>query len=474
MSNKLKDGMAKIDYSGFDSRLLAETTLLENWFIDKVFGERELAIGSEIEFFLLDSHYNPAPDNLHFIELVKEAYLICEVGTAQLEINSKHYNFSGDCLTKLHDNILQCWRHCCEVAKKNNYHLALIGSLPTATEEHHQRHFMTKKSRYHLLDFCMAEQRGGGPIRIHVNGAESLFLHPESLAVNGLISAFQLHMQIGLSQSVRYYNVAQAIAAPVLAIASNSPYLFGQEIWSDSRIATFDQVMTLLDFDRGRKFKCCSFGSHYLSDSFFELYEQNVQFYPRLLPETARDLSPEAMFHVRRQNSVVYRWNRPVIDFNSRNQPHLRIEHRGPSVGPTVIDMIANAAFFYGLLNYYAIQTPPIEQLLPLPFARRNFFNAARAGLNAQFKWFLGQDISARELIKSLIPLARKGLQAFGIHSADIQFYLDIVERRVALQTSGSDWQCRFIEKYGKDFHHMMATYLENQYQELPISEWKI
>ncbi|MBA3537446.1 MAG: hypothetical protein H0T84_12705 [Tatlockia sp.] len=476
MSNK-KDRdwrSTKVNYYDFDRRLLVETALLENWFNDRVFIERELAIGSEIEFFLLDKDYNPAPDNLHLIKLVNKPYLVCEVGAAQLEINSGHFNFTADCLTRLHENILKYWQYCTEVARKNNYHVALIGSLPTASEAYHQHEFITNNPRYHLLDSCMAEQRGGRPITINVEGFDSLNLQPESLAMNGLVSAFQLHMQIGLSQSVRYYNVAQAIAAPVLAVSCNSPYIFGANVWSDTRIVTFDQVMTLSHIDTARGFKCCSFGLNYLKDSYFELFEQNFQFYPRLLPEVELDYPIEAMFHVKRQNGVVYRWNRPVIDFNDQKQPHLRIEHRGPSSGPTVIDMIANAAFFYGLLNYYAVQDTPIDNLLPFHLARKNFFKAARSGLKAEFQWFLGEEIKASDLIERLIPLARKGLLIFGIHAADINFYLDLIKRRASLKINGSDWQCRFINKYGKDFNNMMACYLENQYQEIPVSEWKI
>ncbi|CDZ77719.1 Glutamate-cysteine ligase family 2(GCS2) [Legionella massiliensis] len=471
---EVNDWPTAIDYSDFDKRLLIETALLENWFIDKIFIERGLEIGAEIEFFLLDNNYAPSPNNLKFIELVAEPHLVCEVGSAQLEINTEHFNFTANCLTGLHQNILEYWKKCHDLARKNNYHLALIGSLPTATEIHHQLNFMTDKKRYHLINSCMSEQRGGKPISINIEGVENLRLEPGSLAMNGLISALQPHMQIGLSQSVRYYNVAQAIAAPVLAIASNSPFLLGKHVWSDTRIASFDQVKTLQHFDKARGFKSCLFGLNYLNDSFFELFEQNYQFFPRLLPEVVPNIPPEFMFHVRRQNGVVYRWNRPIIDFNEQNQPYLRIEHRGPSTGPTVIDMVANAAFFYGLLNYYAVQSTPINYLLPFHFARKNFFNAARYGLDAQLKWFLGGDVSACELIKNLIPLARKGLQIFDIQAADINFYLDLIDRRVNNKMNGSIWQCKFIKKYGNDFYNMMAAYLENQYQEIPVSEWKI
>jgi hypothetical protein len=136
--------------------------------------------------------------------------------------------------------------------------------------------------------------------------------------------------------------------------------------------------------------------------------------------------------------------------------------------------MVANAAFYYGLINYFAIQSTPIEYLLPFHLARDNFFKAAQSGLDARFKWFAGHESGACELIKSLIPLARNGLLALGVSQVDITYYLELIERRITARRNGSDWQCQFISKYGNDFHNMMAVYLENQYQEIPVAEWKI
>ncbi|MFC3909853.1 hypothetical protein ACFORL_12300 [Legionella dresdenensis] len=462
------------DYEEFDKRLQAETALLEQWFIDKIFTERELEAGSEIELFLLDEHYDPFPHNLEFIKQVNEPFLIPEVGAAHLEINSCHIPLSGDFLSKLHHSILKCWQKMCDVAHQNNHHLALIGSLPTATDKMHHPSFMTDKSRYHFLNSSIYQQQGGKGMLLNIDGYEPLVLNPHSLAINGIISALQLHIQIGLSQSVLYYNIAQAIAGPMMALACNSPFILGHHLWSDSRIPLFDHTMTLQRFDRADGFKCCIFGTSYLKDSFFELFDQNYQFFPRLIPEVSRESPIEDMFHVRRQNGVVYRWNRPVIDFNSNHQPHLRIEHRGPATGPTVVDMIANAAFFYGLINYFAIQRTPIDYLLPFHLARKNFFNAARHGLDANFGWFLGRETSACALLHELIPLAHKGLQALGTHSDEARFYLNIIERRVKNRMNGSNWQLHYINKHGKDFHGLMARYLQNQYREIPVSDWPL
>lgn len=473
---ELHSPTSKVDYQAFDRHLFEETRLLEEWFIEQYFMERELAIGAEIEFFILDKAFSPLPENLAFIDRVNRPFLIPEVGASHLEINTSHFSLYGDCFSSLHKNILELWNHCLHTAGECNSYLALIGSLPTATEKAHHPEFMTNKQRYQILSSCIAKHCKGKISKIHIEGpkGETLTIKPKSLAINGLISAFQMHIQIGLSQSVQYYNVAQAIAGPVLAISANSPFLLGHQLWSETRIASFDQSMTLHLFDRDRGFKCCLFGTNYLRNSFFELFDQNYQYFPRLLPEVFPEFTPEMMIHVRRQNGVVYRWNRPVIDFSPNLKPHLRIEHRGPPSGPTIIDMMANAAFFYGLLHYFSIQSVPIDYLLPFHAARRNFFNAARFGLQAKFKWFANREMHAITLLEELLPLAYKGLEALGISTDDINDYLGIIKQRVKLKTNGSQWQINFIEKYGKNFYNMMTSYLENQYQERPVSEWKI
>ncbi|MGQ3889586.1 glutamate-cysteine ligase family protein [Legionella sp. CNM-1927-20] len=461
-------------YQEFDKRLLAETNLLEKWFIEQIFIERELEAGSEIELFLLDNQYNPAPYNLDFIKKVNQSALIPEVGAAHLEINTRHVHLYKDGLSKLHQSILSFWRKCCNIARQNQYHLALIGTLPTATGKHIDIKYMTNKKRYHLINDSIQDQCAGQPILINLLGAEHLKFPLYSLTVNGLISAFQIHIQVGLSQSVKYYNIAQAIAGPMLALACNSPFILGKHIWADSRVFLFEQAMTLPRFDRASGFKCCFFGIGYLKNSFFELFDQNYHFFPRLIPEVSYKSPKDKMFHVRRQNGVIYRWNRPVIDFNDKGQPHLRIEHRGLSSGPTIIDMIANATFFYGLLSYFSLQSTPIEYLLPFCLAKRNFFEAARYGFDAKFVWFLGKKINAFLLLKELLPLARQGLLALGINYDDIELYLSIIDERITKRMNGSAWQCQFIDKYGRDFHNMLDSYLNNQYQELPIAQWTI
>lgn len=463
-----------LDVETFEENLLAETALLKRWFDEKYFVEEELESGSEIEFIILDEDHSPSPRNLEFIAELGDAGLVPEVGCAQLEINSSHYALSGNCLSLLHQNILQLWQRSCEIANKNHCHLAMLGSMPMAEDIHHQAEYMTNTKRLSVISDYLEANHTAMPCSIAMHGYdESLEMTPgSSLAITGLLSAFQLHLKVGLAQSVRFYNATQVIAAPMLALCCNSPFFYGQKLWSESRVGIFEQLSTVTHATCLEGIQTAVFGEDYLRTSFFDLFHQNWRDYPRAVPEVSPHSSTELMFHVRAQNSTIYRWNRPIIDFNENGQPHLRIEHRGPSVGPTVLDMIANAAFFYGIVHYFATQTTPVETLLPFRHVKKNFYSAARSGFSAKLMWFDDRTLSARELIGELIPLARWGLLQLGIDTADAEYYLSIIERRVVLGQNGSAWQQSFVQKYGKDFHGMLDSLLYHQQQEIPVSDW--
>ncbi|MFJ1269133.1 hypothetical protein ACD661_11230 [Legionella lytica] len=457
--------------SDFAQKLTDETTMLEEWFTTDSISEEGMKIGAEIELFLLDNQLNPSPNNLQFISQVNKAFLVPEVGASHLEINTPHFELTKNCFSKLHQTILNALNECTAHAQKDNYYLALIGSLPTATHKHHHITYLTNKSRYYVLNSLMKEYNNG-PINIDVGGSEPMQLEAHSLAVNGLLSAFQMHLQVGLSQSVRYYNIAQLLAGPMLALSSNSPFFLGHFLWHESRVFIFNEVMTLNTFQQQKEFHCCLFGNDYLKSTFFELFKENLYF-PHLIPD-AKESPTEKMVHVRQQNGVIYRWNRPVIDFNNKGIPHLRIEHRAPSSGPTVTDMVANAAFYYGLMHYY-FSSPQFIETLPFFKVRKNFFDAAKYGLNTTFYWGSHRDkINAITLLNALIPHAREGLLALHIDKEDIDFYLTIIKNRVAKNASGSQWQLQFVNKYGKDFSALLEVYLDYQYQDKTIAEWKM
>ncbi len=463
----------RVDSERFDYYLREETKLLKHWFDESLFVEEGLEAGSEIEFFILNRQYTPEPQNVALVNTVSCSQLVTECGAAQLEINSSHYPLTLDCLTRLHENILSVWQKTNDVARLNQYQLALIGSIPESDGFHNKISYLTSLKRYQLMNDHVSALRKGRPFTLELEGHEKLVLHqPISMCLGGLISSLQLHLKVPISQSVRYYNTTQAISAPMLALCANSPYFNGQDIWSETRICLYEQLFTMNNRRAGSR-PVDSFGEKYLSDSFFDLFKENLGHYPRLLTEISPDLPIEQMFHVRRQNGTIYRWNRPVIDF-CNHQPHLRIEHRGPSTGPTMIDMISNAAFFYGIVNYFANEPTPIEHLLAFQDAKHNFYQAARHGLNAHLTWFAGRKITAHDLLKELVPLARKGLLLLNIATDNIDYYLNIIEQRLVLKQNGAIWQRAFIEKHGKDFSSMLEVYVQNQNEDIPVANWKI
>jgi len=425
---------------------------------------------------MLDQDYNPLGENLNFIEKMNKNYLISEVGASQLEINSDYFTINDDVLTNIEADLQKKWNACLDVIKTSDTHLILIGSPPTATEDCHSYEFLTNKSRYFILDSCMSQSRQTPKIELNIQGKDTLKTSADCLAMNGLTASFQMHMRVGLSQSVAYYNASQIISAAIVGACCNSPFLFGHDLWSETRIAVFEQVMTLKALEHPEGFNCCLFGTNYLSESFYELYEQNYNFFPRLLPLTSNETEPEEMHHVRMQNGTVYRWNRPVLGFDDGGGvPHLRIEHRPISAGPSIVDMVANASLFYGLMNYYATACPAPEVCLPFFTAKENFYRAAKNGLNAEITWINGTNVKIKNLMLDvLLNQAYIGLQNLKIDKEQSQYFLSIIKERVKKQRTGSQWQLDWVARYGRDYHKLTEVYLLNQASGLPIHEWGI
>lgn len=459
----------EVDEKLFKHYLTKETHLLQNWFKNDYLKNDSLKAGAEIEFLLLDKDYKPLAQNVSFVEQLKDPLVVAESGASQLEMNTKALAIEGNFLSELHKNILTSWRKCCDLAQKSDYHLALIGSMPQNAEDLSNDSYITPQNDFYLMNDYTAKYRGGTPLVINIKGPkDNLVIRPESLAIEGLICSFQLHLAVKQNQASTYYNMIQILSAPLLALSSNAPFFYGKNTWSESRIAVFEQIYSFPRLAR----KTVFFEPHYLEQTLFPLFQDNVHEFPYLVPIVDYKEPEEHMVHVRRQNGCLFRWNRPILDFDEQRQPYLRIEHRSLSSGPTMIDMVANAAFFYGIVFYFANQAST-----PLPInlkqAMGNFYQAAKLGLNARFRWNKVW-VAADTLLKNLLPLAAKGLCLLGISQKDIHYYLQVIERRLINKQNGSSWQQGYIAKYGRDFQGMLEQYLKNQYAEIPIGEWEL
>lgn len=260
----------------------------------------------------------------------------------------------------------------------------------------------------------------------------------------------------------------------MVALCANSPFLFGKELWHETRIPLFEQAVESGGFDGAASgpLRRVSFGSGFARHSIIECFQENLAHFPILLP-VLQNTDTEAFAHLRLHNGTIWRWNRPLVGFDEDGAPHIRIEHRTPPAGPTVVDAIANAAFYYGLSKNLCDEI--IDKGLPLTFAQAkdNFYQAARYGLDGVVLWFDDARHRLDHLLKSeLFSRAVSGLQSFGVDAADIDDYLGIIRRRMVSKQNGCDWQRRFIKECHGDFTEMTEQYLINQNAGRPVSEW--
>ncbi len=465
------------DLKHFQQCLQAETQLLKSWFAQHRFSEQNIEAGFEIEFWLLDDKFAPKPTNLQFVKGLGCPAVVPEVGAASLEINSDYQALDGKVFTKFHKHLTQLWHQCLSYAKQHQQNLIMIGMLPTATSQNFTPQRLTDVSRYHVLDQLLAQLRHHQPIPIDICGKQHLQAAVPSLAMNGSTSSFQLHLRVSSADYVRYYNSAQIITAPLLAISCNSLYLLGKALWAETRIPLFEQVMTVRCFPDHPQINYATFGNDYVRESLFELYQENLTNYPPLFPKIfPQSHDPKtAMHYVRAQNGIVYRWNRPVIGFDANGQPHLRIECRALPSGPSIIDMLANAALFYGLTHALAHSQPAPESLLSFDHAKRNFYQAAQYGMDAELIWLDQKTWSVQKLLlEKLLPLAETGLTDLGIDSDDIQLYLTIIADRATKNLSGSAWQQQFTQHHGSNFAELVKAIIHYQQSGQPMHTWPL
>jgi hypothetical protein len=286
-------------------------------------------------------------------------------------------------------------------------------------------------------------------------------------------TSFQVHLQAPADEAVRYFNAAQILSAPMVALAANSPFLFEKCLWEETRIPLFEQAVDVGDNALPER-RRVTFGSGYLQHSAIECYRENLTRYPVLLP-IQFDAGPQELRHLRLHNGTIWRWNRMLIGFNAAGTPHLRVEHRVMSAGPTIVDMIANAAVFLGASRFLAGLRAPPEADLPFLTARENFYRAAREGLDAPIVWLDGSEVGLRTLLADeIFPMAREGLKLLGADEEDIERYLDVARARVRTGFNGAAWQRAHVERYGRDFFRLTADYLERQRSAMPVHEWQV
>ena len=410
-------------------------------------GDRS-SVGLEVELNLTDDDGVPAMTNAAVLERIADADFQTELAQFNVEINVAPRKLPGTVLSELEDGIRDTLNRAEERSRTTGSHMMIIGILPTVDEDHLCADTLSANSRYALLNEQIFAARGED-LHIDITGRERLVAYADTIAPEAACTSVQLHQQVDPDDFARHWNAAQAIAGIQLAVGANSPFFFGRELWQETRIALFEQATDT----RPEELKAQGvrprvwFGERWIT-SVFDLFEENVRYFPALLPvcgtgdplaELERGETP-SLSELRLHNGTVYRWNRPIYDV-SGGCPHLRVENRVLPAGPTCADILANTAFYYGLVRMIADEERPLWSRMSFSAAEENFHVAAQKGIDAPLYWPGLGSVPATELVlRRLLPLAHAGLDSAGVDTADRDRFLGIIEQRCVTRRNGATW----------------------------------
>ncbi len=464
-------------FENFATRLRDETKLLKRWFDQGAFDDREIPQGGlEVEAWLVDRDHLPAPKNGAFLDALSDPLVVPELSQFNFEINTHPYALSGDFLSKNADGLKDTWEKCRWAAESLELAPMTIGCLPTVRDDMLRLETMSTSNRYRALNNQLMRLRGGAPLHIDIQGADTLDFRTSSLMIEAACTSIQVHLQVNQADAKRLYNASMIASAPLVAATANAPFLYGKSLWAETRIPTFEQAVTVHGFRdaAGRQVGRVTYGTGYVRQSLLELFLENLRDFPILLPSVV-DRPPEEMAHLKLQNGTLWRWNRPILGFDHQGTPHLRIEQRVMAAGPTPTDMIANMALYLGLALALGLQDDPPEDDLPFEQSRANFYAAAKDGLDADVHWMHGKGNVQSLLLNELLPAAKEALARRGLERADLDYYFDeILHRRVLTGRTGTHWQRAFVDVHGSDFQALTARYRELQDSGAPVHEWEV
>ncbi len=462
------------DFRRFNDTLRAETESLRAAFAAGLFVDAEPTAGFELESWLVDEEWSPAPRNEEFLARLRDELVVPELARFNVELNTTPQPLVGEVLGRVEESLRRSWSHAQAVAATMGMRLIMVGILPTVAHAELCTENMSDRARFRALNEQILRMRNNVPLMLDIRGRQHLQLKHRDVMLESAATSLQIHLQVGEGVAADYYDAAQAASAAMVAASGNSPFLFGRDLWAETRIPLFEQAVNTNPAATGAsRFPArVSFGDGYLAGSLMELFEQNLERFPALLPVIS-DSEPSTFHHLRLHNGTIWRWNRPLIGITRGGPPHLRIEHRVVPAGPSIVDIVVNAAFFFGLVHGLVQGQADFRDRLAFPVARENFYRAAREGLGASMQWLDGRCVAARELLlEHLLPLAEQGLADLGLESGQAQHYLNIMAARIERGRTGSEWQRAFVARHGSDMRQLTAAYWDNQEAGRPVSEW--
>jgi gamma-glutamyl:cysteine ligase YbdK (ATP-grasp superfamily) len=445
--------------------------------------------GMEIECNLVDSDYQPAMNNSDVLDAIADPAYQTELGAYNIEFNVPPRRLPGRAALDLEAEVRTSLNAAEAKANTDGSHIVMIGILPTLMPQHLSGHWMSESVRYQALNDSIFTARGED-IDIDIAGPERLSLQTASIAPESACTSMQLHLQVSPGDFANNWNAAQVLAGPQLALGANSPFFYGHHLWAETRIELFAQATDTRPDElktQGVRPRVW-FGERWIT-SIFDLFEENVRYCPSLRPELSEE-DPVAelaagrtptLSELRLHNGTIYRWNRPVYDVVG-GRPHLRVENRVLPAGPTVVDMMANAAFYYGALRTLSEEDRPLWTKLSFAAAQSNFESAAQQGMDARLYWPGVGEVTPDELVlRRLLPMADEGLRRWEVSAEVRDRYLGVIEGRAKSGRNGAVWQASAVaalQARGMSrptaLAEMLRLYCEYMHTNEPVHTWDV
>jgi Glutamate-cysteine ligase family 2(GCS2) len=445
-------------------------------------------VGLEIELNLVDETGLPSMKNAEVLGAIADPTWASELGQFNLEINVPPRPLACDALAQLERGVQTSLDHAEGRACQAGTHLVMVGILPTLRQSDVGEQAMSANPRYRLLNEQIFAARGED-MRIWIEGAERLLTHIDNITPEAACTSVQLHLQVSPEAFGSYWNAAQAIAGAQVAVAANSPFLFGRELWRETRLTLFEQATDTRPDElkeQGVRPRVW-FGERWIT-SVFDLFEENLRYFPALLPlcededpvQLLDDGKAPQLAELTLHNGTIYRWNRPVYAV-ADGLPHLRVENRVLPAGPTVTDIMANAAFYYGLVRVLAEAERPVWTQMSFAAAADNLAEGARHGIDANLYWPGLGEVPVTELVlRRLLPMAADGLRRWGVDTRDAERLLGVIEQRCLTHRTGATWQTESVHALsdgsGTDrpeaLRLMTQGYIDRMHTNEPSHSW--
>lgn len=444
--------------------------------------------GLEIELNLVDADRDPAMRNAEVLAAIADPAFQTELGQFNIEINVPPRRLGGSGFEEFERDVRASLNSAEQRARTVGAHLVMIGILPTLHRRHLDAAALSSNPRYALLNEQIFAARGED-LRIRIDGDERLATTAESIAPEAACTSTQFHLQVSPAQFPAYWNAAQALAGVQVALGANAPFLFGRQLWHETRIPLFEQATDTRSDEliaQGVRPRVW-FGERWVT-SVFDLFEENVRYFPALLPvcddedpaTTLASGDTPRLSELRLHNGTIYRWNRPIYDV-VRGRPHLRVENRVLPAGPTVVDTLANGAFYFGLVRVLAEAERPVWSQMSFSAAEENFHSCARRGINAQVYWpGLGYLPVAELVLRRLLPMAHQGLDRWGVDPTVRDRLLGIVEQRCLTGHNGATWQITMLNRLETEdnldradaLRELLRRYIEHMHGNTAVHDW--